>query len=508
MNICRPQSVTKYKQLLVLRVCPCPTCSTFAHSILCSFLDISELSSLALNDNVFHPGYDQLWFYEGLAYIGFDFDGTAFVTCAILLYAIVLTFVFGTLSCYACQCSGCEGELDDFIWYILGDIILFGSFLVPATRLTFEIYDCLDGRLAKDQGIECWIGFHSLLCFLSTITLVCLALVSTCKSVQMHNHTHDPHNPNRMIPSVFAYHTKYQVYRVLLVLISIFILPHNSVVGSLFMLLLSFISLFYFTVGLPYRAHISNYCKAGGSAMVTWLYFSALCISSGTRRDDPLSASNIHMPFLMPLFVVSILAVTRYMLNKRLPLEELEMDQTLTLESVAEMNSDALDLANLLRTDPNRVVTHHHMVNDHDLQDFLLSLHGRVDLVAVSIKRQNTNISRAKLEKQRASYASIESVRSILAVNDELIYLCINGQRLDHGCMEALVQGVCQHPSLRIIDLYDNVISGQAAAFFVQQSLEKSPALRRVNFGSNHINAEERRAIRTALIDRPLKCSF
>jgi len=92
------------------------------------------------------------------------------------------------------------------------------------------------------------------------------------------------------------------------------------------------------------------------------------------------------------------------------------------------------------------------------------------------------------------SLPAIRVLGTHLQNNRDLVYLRINGQRLNMDKAQVLVEALQNNDKLREIDLFNNDLTNGIAMYIVQ-ALQSLPALRKLNLGGNNIDAEGRDAL-------------
>lgn len=71
-----------------------------------------------------------------------------------------LVYVILSIVLVGLQVDVCEGVLDEYIWFWVGQSLIFGHLLIPTSRAIIEMFNCPNGRLFKAPDVECWQGLH------------------------------------------------------------------------------------------------------------------------------------------------------------------------------------------------------------------------------------------------------------------------------------------------------------------------------------------------------------
>lgn len=113
--------------------------------------------------STFHWNTNILNAFDGLSNIRMDVTGDSYMIMFYTFCSIITFYIsFTVVTIFACDgdliaCEGCE-EIDEFLWFFIGDGILFGLLFIPISSILLEIFHC--------QSFVCSI---SDMCFLHKI---------------------------------------------------------------------------------------------------------------------------------------------------------------------------------------------------------------------------------------------------------------------------------------------------------------------------------------------------
>eukprot|EP01083_Nonionella_stella_P031481 86207_1 len=107
----------------------------------------------------------------------------------------------------------------------------------------------------------------------------------------------------------------------------------------------------------------------------------------------------------------------------------------------------------------------------------------RKDLVGIVVASDRV-LSIERTSSDEASENGIRALCQLVSQNLALVVFHLNGQRLGAWRTPLLIQALCGHPSLAVVDLYDCKIDNDGARFIIQ-NLKDNPSISRINLGGN-----------------------
>lgn len=151
--------------------------------------------------------------------------------------------------------------------------------------------------------------------------------------------------------------------------------------------------------------------------------------------------------------------------------------------------------------DPTKCVEAEPINSDADCFNFVQTHIGKKDLQAMVINSSKV-FSNSRAASEEADIPGIRTLSTLIGENQDLVVLHLNGHRLDRGTLTVLMRNIIGHKSLKMIDLYDNKINDDGAAY-IFNNVKDNPVQRlEVNLGANDVHTTRQLAIKE-VIDTP-----
>lgn len=136
--------------------------------------------------------------------------------------------------------------------------------------------------------------------------------------------------------------------------------------------------------------------------------------------------------------------------------------------------------------------------SDAELFNFAVANQDKSNLQAILINSSKV-FSNSRGSEQEADVQGMAELANLIQKNQNLVVFHLNGQRLDRETFQALVKGMSNHRALKVIDLYDNKITDDGAAY-VFNNIKDNPVQKiELNLGANDVHTSQQLKIKGVL---------
>eukprot|EP01084_Bolivina_argentea_P180859 312431_1 len=266
-----------------------------------------------------------------ISWIAFDITGTTYNTLLILLCSIITIYVVISISTFVlsfiCECFDClesisdlcdcncgDDDLSEYMWWFIGDSILFGIFFVPIGSILLEIFHCKNDHVVKNPDITCGESKHIGLCIWASVTFIFFIVSIYIRATSRDTEQHYAGLANKIRHDVHNIDAYYSLLR-LLAMIMIIIVAESSPILSSILLFIVFLIPIVFTVrNLPYVDMKYNYICCSMLAFNAWSAFAVFIVAVVNDRD---SYAGFIVWCLFPIFIVFCCILCMLRLKKR-----------------------------------------------------------------------------------------------------------------------------------------------------------------------------------------------
>jgi len=234
----------------------------------------------------------------------FDFTGDVYYETFLVVATTLTVFVVGGVFGILLQFGACCGNADEIVWWFFLQEGVFGVFLIPFSNILLQIFHCEDVNgtevLIRDPSMKCWEGDHIGLVVWSCFCIIMMTAGFFFRANVMQqaghrrrgDYSHILHGLSfgleadfmRHRHDVHYYDTKYMIFRLFLVIISLWVTDESTTSALVSMLVCSLFLLADTIWLLPHVEMKWNYLKVALFAFPTWTFFISLFVDS-TGKD-------------------------------------------------------------------------------------------------------------------------------------------------------------------------------------------------------------------------------
>ena len=435
-----------------------------------------------------------------VSWISIDAEGSTYnalliTLCAILtLYVVIaaLVLISGCIGCECMDCLECGEDLDigEYLWWFIGDSLLFGVIFVPIGRILIEVFHCKKGAVFKNASLECGEAEHVSLCIWSSISFLFLIAFIYFRANAHDVLQHNPRMPSKIRDDVHDFDAYYSFFRLSAVIVTVIVAESSPVISS-FLLLIAFLIPIAFTLHrLPFVDMRYNHIRCGMDSFNLWSCFALFVVAV---IDDRHSYCGPAVWCFFPVFMAFCCFLCELRLEKR-PLSARDLREP--EDDAAIAMSDRMTVPPLLlNEDQSKCI----MLTVDNTADFMQILKARNEGHCVCIIGVNRGRKRENEESKRWNEEQIDSFCDILRECSNLKLLALNSWIFEKEQLVSIISALCsqEKQDLKVIDLGSNQLELEDAKAVLDlienKRKEKEWFLRleQINFVGNYVNSRK-----------------
>lgn len=152
--------------------------------------------------------------------------------------------------------------------------------------------------------------------------------------------------------------------------------------------------------------------------------------------------------------------------------------------------------------DPKRCIEAPPTNSDDECFNFAQMHMGKKNIQGMVINSSKV-FSNQRFASEEAGVQGMQALSELIRENQDLVVLHLNGHRLDRSTFTVLVESMQNHRSLKLIDLYDNKITGDGGAFIFNNLKDNPVDKLEINLGANDVPTSKQLEIKAILDKEP-----
>mmetsp|Transcript_54176 Transcript_54176/g.89682 ORF Transcript_54176/g.89682 Transcript_54176/m.89682 type:complete len:509 (+) Transcript_54176:39-1565(+) len=461
-------------------------------------VELLQLFTLFVNQRFNWPS-DILRVFDSIAWISFDISDATYTAVLIAVCSVITAYVLFFLLAIFGECSDCCecDEMIEYMWWFLGDAVLFGVLFVPFTQILLEIFHCVDNQVFKNPTITCGERMHIFLSIWSGIVLLIVTLAFYLRANSHDVLQHDPTAPNRVRHDVHNLEAYYAFFRLLAMIMVIIVAEASAVAASVCLLLVFIVPVLFTIYKLPFVDMRYNFLQCFVHGFNVW---SAMVMLLMVLIGDAHSWIGFVIWCHFILFVLLCCFACNQRL-KKLPLttHDLRESESQMSRAMAKhidfddyfRNNDHQEIKQMLMDHEERCI----MFRPENTEQFLTFIddRGEQDLDCIIGYNQASN-REIDEENKKWTDAQIDTFCATLRQCKHLVLFRMNGWIFTNEQISRIMTCLCEEakPNLSVIDIGSNQLHLEDVRHILnilnEQNQNNLPSLKEINLVGNYIN--------------------